>query len=243
MKEAQSAKIIGIGQEGINTLDSITNKLNKNIDLEKININQDEEKEYVRTILDGVDILFLTYSIENKKASEIVKAIGYMAGERRVLSIGLNSSNKINKDEFNIDRELNICDENIDNLLCLINMMLDSILDTCMINIDLTDIKEVLASDKGIKYSCNEFESTKSHEEIVKNLFDNINQSGEELTGKKGIILLEMGSNDFKPEDMISLNDLLTSIQDLCEDTYESIFSMNLRDDLQGKIKVGLIYN
>ncbi len=35
MKEAQSAKIIGIGQEGINTLDSITNKLNKNIDLEK----------------------------------------------------------------------------------------------------------------------------------------------------------------------------------------------------------------
>ncbi|MEG1312313.1 MAG: cell division protein [Romboutsia sp.] len=243
MKIAESAKIIGIGQEGINTIDSISNKLNKNLDLEKININQDVDKEYVRTLLDGVEILFLTYSIENKKACEIVKAIGYMAGERRVLSIGLNSSTKINTDEFNINREFNISDENRDELLSLINMMLNSMLDTCMINIDLTDIKEVLASDKGIKYSYNEFSNNSSNEEIVKFLFDNIKQSGEELICKKGIILLEMGSNDFKSEDMIGLNDLLTLIQEANDETYESIFSMYLKEELQGKVKVGLIFN
>lgn len=122
-------------------------------------------------------------------------------------------------------------------------MMLDSMLDTCMINIDLTDLKEVIMGKNAIKYSCEEFKNTESQEEIVKLLFDNMIKTKEELVGKKGIVLLEMGSNDFKSEDMIKLNSLLTLIQDSCEDTYESIFSIYLKEELNGKIKVGLIYN
>lgn len=243
MEIAKSAKLIGIGEEGIKNLESISHKLNDNIDLEKINIKQDVDKEYVRALLDGVDVLFLTYSSEDKEALNIVKAIGLMANERRVLSIGLNSSTKEVKDSLEIDRQIHINDENTDKLLGIFNMMLDSMLDTCMINIDLTDLKEVIMGENGIKYSCEEFENTKSQEEIVKTLFDNMLQTKEELVGKKGIILLEMGSNDFKSEDMVQLNNLLTLIQDSCEDTYESIFSIYLKEELNGKVKVGLIYN
>ena len=243
MEIAKSAKLIGIGEEGIKNLKSISHKLNDNIYLEKINIKQDVDKEYVRALLDGIDVLLLTYSSEDKEALNIVKAIGIMANERRVLSIGLNSSTKEVKDSLEIDREIHITDENTDKLFGIFNMMLDSMLDTCMINIDLTDLKEVIMGKNGIKYSCEEFKNTEHQEEIVKILFDNMIKTNEDLVGKKGIVLLEMGSNDFKSEDMIQLNSLLTLIQDSCEDTYESIFSIYLKEELNGKIKVGLIYN
>ncbi len=290
MEIAKSSKLIGIGEEGIKNLESISHKLNDNIYLEKINIKQDVDKEYVRALLDGIDVLFLTYSSEDKEALNIVKAIGIMANERRVLSIGLNSSNvralldgidvlfltyssedkealnivkaigimanerrvlsiglnsstKEVKDSLEIDREIHINDENTEKLFDIFNMMLDSMIDTCMINIDLTDLKEVIMGKNAIKYSCEEFKNTESQEEIVKLLFDNMIKTKEELVGKKGIVLLEMGSNDFKSEDMIKLNSLLTLIQDSCEDTYESIFSIYLKEELNGKIKVGLIYN
>lgn len=243
MEIAKSSKLIGIGEEGIKNLESISHKLNDNIYLEKINIKQDVDKEYVRALLDGIDVLFLTYSSKDKEALNIVKAIGIMANERRVLSIGLNSSTKEVKDSLEIDREIHINDENTEKLFDIFNMMLDSMLDTCMINIDLTDLKEVIMGKNAIKYSCEEFKNTESQEEIVKLLFDNMIKTKEELVGKKGIVLLEMGSNDFKSEDMIKLNSLLTLIQDSCEDTYESIFSIYLKEELNGKIKVGLIYN
>ncbi|HBG8758945.1 TPA: cell division protein, partial [Clostridioides difficile] len=60
----KNAKIIGIGAEGINIINEIEEKIKANMDIEKININQEIEKEYVRSLLDGVDILFLIYSSE-----------------------------------------------------------------------------------------------------------------------------------------------------------------------------------
>lgn len=93
-EKLEKAKIIGIGNDGINTLNSIKFKLENNMDIEEISINQDVDKDYVRELLDGVDLLFLTYNSEDKKALQIVNAIGYMADERRILSIGIDSSNK-----------------------------------------------------------------------------------------------------------------------------------------------------
>ncbi len=243
MEIAKSSKLIGIGEEGINTLESMSHKLNANIDLEKINIKQDVDKDYVRALLDGVDVLFLTYSSDNKEALNIVKAIGIMANERRVLSIGLNSSTKEIKDSLEIDREIKINNENTDKLLGIFNMMLDSMLDSCMINIDLTDLKEVIIGENGLKYSYEEFDKTLSYDEKVKVLFDNMINTNQDLSGKKGLILLEMGLNDFNPEDMVELNNLLTLIQGFCEDTYETIFSMYLKEELNGKVRIGLIYN
>ena len=53
------------------------------------------------------------------------------------------------------------------------------------------------------------------------------------------MILVEMSSI----YDIEYLNELLTAIQDKCEDSYEAIFSLYLKEDLGEKIKVSLIYN
>ena len=39
------------------------------------------------------------------------------------------------------------------------------------------------------------------------------------------------------------LNELLSTIQENREETYEGIFSLYLRDNNEEKIKIGLIYN
>ena len=112
-------------------------------------------------------------------------------------------------------------------------MIIDSISDECTISIDLTDIKEGLASDKGIKYSYGEFDKNNSVEEIANKLEEN------SITGKKLMILVEMSS----VYDIAYLNEVLNAIQDKSDDSYEAIFSLYLKEDLGEKIKVSLIYN
>lgn len=240
----KNSKLIGIGEEGIKTLDSIYNKLEENIDFEKININQDVDKDYVRNLLDGVDILFLTYSTENRRAKDIVKAIAYMASERRVLSIGLNLSIKEDKDELNIDRELILSKENTNKIISLMNTMIESISDSCMINIDLTDLKEVLCSDKGIKYSYEDFNKDQDIEQVANILIDNANNAGSEFTNKKGILFVDMDKNYCEESQMlILLNNILIEIQEKIDGTCEIIFSLNIKESLEGKARFGLIYN
>lgn len=244
IQKIETAKLIGIGDDGIKNLESMSEKVKNHMDLEKIAINQGVDKDFVRELLDGVDVLFLTYNSEDKRALQIVNAIAFMADERRVLSIALDSAEKENKDDVNVNREFKINKENLDDLLNLLNMMLDSVSDLCMINIDLTDLKEVLASDKGIRYSYGEFSKEISKEEIINTLKENSVQTSDELTGKKEVILVEMDSNYCEEENMmVSLNELLETIQDSSEDTYEGIFSLYLRNSANEKIKIGLIYN
>ena len=142
MEEVKNTKLIGIGNEGIKKLEEVESKIVEKIDTEKININKDVDKDYVRALLDGVDILLLTYSSEDKQSLQIVNAIGYMADERRVLCIGLDLSDKENKNEIKINREIKINNDNTDSLLNIIDMIIDSISDECTISIYLTDIKE-----------------------------------------------------------------------------------------------------
>ena len=227
MEEVKSTKLIGIGNEGIKKLEEVESKIVEKIDTEKININKDVDKDYVRALLDGVDILLLTYNSEDKQALQIVNAIGYMADERRVLSVGLDL------------REIKINNDNTNSLLNIIDMIIDSISDECTISIDLTDIKEGLASDKGIKYSYGEFDKNNSVEEIANKLEENSIKTSDELTGKKLMILVEMSS----VYDIAYLNEVLNAIQDKSDDSYEAIFSLYLKEDLGEKIKVSLIYN
>ena len=105
MEEVKNTKLIGIGNEGIKKLEEVESKIVEKIDTEKININKDVDKDYVRALLDGVDILLLTYNSEDKQALQIVNAIGYMADERRVLSVGLDLSEKENKKEQSTDAQ------------------------------------------------------------------------------------------------------------------------------------------
>ena len=94
MEEVKGTKLIGIGNDGIQKLEEVESKVVEKIDIEKISINKDVDKDYVRVFLDGVDILLLTYNSEDKQALKIVNAIGYMEEERRVLSVGLDLNEK-----------------------------------------------------------------------------------------------------------------------------------------------------
>lgn len=239
MIEEKSTKLIGIGNDGIKKLEEVESKVVDKIDTEKININKDVDKDYVRALLDGVDILLLTYNSEDKQALQIVNAIGYMADERRVLCIGLDLSDKENKNEIKINREIKINDENTTTILNIVEMIIDSISDECTISIDLTDIKEGLASDMGIIYSYGEFDKNDTVDNIAQKLKESEVKTSNEVTGKKLMILVEMSSI----YDIEYLNDLLNAIQDKCEDSYEAIFSLYLKENLGEKIKVSLIYN
>ena len=53
------------------------------------------------------------------------------------------------------------------------------------------------------------------------------------------MILVEMSS----VYDIAYLNEVLNSIQDKSDDSYEAIFSLYLKEDLGEKMKVSLIYN
>ena len=239
MEEVKGTKLIGIGNDGIQKLEEVESKVVEKIDIEKISINKDVDKDYVRALLDGVDILLLTYNSEDKQALQIVNAIGYMAEERRVLSVGLDLNEKENKTEIKINREIKINNNNTDTLLNIVDMIIDSIADECMISVDLTDIKEGLASEMGIKYSYGEFDKNNSVEEIANKLMESAEQTSDELTGKKLMILVEMSSM----YDIAYLNEVLNAIQDKSEESYEAIFSLYLKEDLEDKIKVSLIYN
>ena len=239
MIESKNTKLIGIGNEGIKKLEEVESKVVEKIDIEKISINKDVDKDYVRALLDGVDILLLTYNSEDKQALQIVNAIGYMAEERRVLSVGLDLNEKENKTEIKINREIKINNNNTDTLLNIVDMIIDSIADECMISVDLTDIKEGLASEMGIKYSYGEFDKNNSVEEIANKLMESAVQTSDELTGKKLMILVEMSSM----YDIAYLNEVLNAIQDKSEDSYEAIFSLYTKEELKDKIKISLIYN
>ena len=239
MEEVKGTKLIGIGNDGIQKLEEVESKVVEKIDIEKISINKDVDKDYVRALLDGVDILLLTYNSEDKQALQIVNSIGYMAEERRVLSVGLDLNEKENKTEIKINREIKINNNNTDTLLNIVDMIIDSIADECMISVDLTDIKEGLASEMGIKYSYGEFDKNNSVEEIANKLMESAEQTSDELTGKKLMILVEMSSM----YDIAYLNEVLNAIQDKSEDSYEAIFSLYTKEELKDKIKISLIYN
>lgn len=239
MEEVKGTKLIGIGNDGIQKLEEVESKVVEKIDIEKISINKDVDKDYVRALLDGVDILLLTYNSEDKQALQIVNAIGYMAEERRVLSVGLDLNEKENKTEIKINREIKINNNNTDTLLNIVDMIIDSIADECMISVDLTDIKEGLASEMGIKYSYGEFDKNNSVEEIANKLMESAEQTSDELTGKKLMILVEMSSM----YDIAYLNEVLNAIQDKSADSYEAIFSLYTKEELKDKIKISLIYN
>lgn len=241
---SNSAKLIAIGEDGFKNLDLIKDKVKENMTFEKIAINQDVDKDYVRNLLDGVDVLFLTYSTEDRRAKDILKAIGFMANERRVLSIGLNSSLKEEKDELNIDRQFILTEDNMSKITSIMNIMIESISDFCMINIDITDLKEALCSDKGIKYTFEEFGKEETIDNVVDTLINSLNEEGNEFSGKKGILFVDMDKNHCDNNNMlIVLNELLSKLQAKSEDTYELIFSLNIKDNSEDKARIGLIYN
>ena len=96
--EEKYTKVIAVGDEAINYLEDIKHNLQKNASFENIKVTKDVDKEFVRGLLDGIEVLYMLYDSSDKDVVNILKAISFMAQERRVLCIGLDICLKENKE-------------------------------------------------------------------------------------------------------------------------------------------------
>ncbi|WP_024620162.1 hypothetical protein [Metaclostridioides mangenotii] len=233
----KSAKIIAIGDEGINNLKHIEKDIIGNMDTEKIEINQDVDKEYIRSIFDGIEMLFLIYSSEDKRTSDIVKAISYMSSERRVLSIGINTLFDDKKEDMGVNREFRLHTEELSEFTNMMNLIVESISDLTLLYLDITDLKEVIANEKGIGYSYVEFKQSDDYINVAKNIIDSMKSIGNVFLNKKSLMLIE---GKISLEDVNKLTDCIYEIK---EENYDIIFSLNLKENDDNKVKIGLIHN
>lgn len=238
--EEKYSKFIGVGSEGIETLNSFKDKLEKNFNFEEINLNQDVDKEYVRALLDGIEILFISYNSEEAKVKDIVKAISFMANERRVISIGLDSSLKENKDDMGLDKEIKINKYNNEKVQNLMNIVVESVDENLFLAIDYTDLKEIFAKDSAITYSIEEFEKESTIEDIAKALTEETYTTVGEEVKKKAIIFYEIPQNLIENE-LIFINQVNMKINEILGDSYDIMFSYNATDSNNEKIKICLI--
>ena len=238
--EEKYSKFIGVGIEGIKTLNSFKNKLEKNFSFEEINLNQDVDKEYVRALLDGIEILFISYSSEEAKVKDIVKAISFMANERRVICIGLDSALKENKDDMGLDKQVKINKYNMEKVQDLINMVVEAVDEDLFLAIDYTDLKEIFAKDSAISYSIEEFEKDATVEYIAKTLTEEIYTTVGEEVKKKAIVFYEIPQNLIENE-LIFINEVNMKINEILGNTYDMMFSYNMTNENNEKIKICLI--
>ena len=238
--EEKYSKFIGVGSEGIETLNSFKDKLEKNFNFEEINLNQDVDKEYVRALLDGIEILFISYNSEEAKVKDIVKAISFMANERRVISIGLDSALKENKDDMGLDKEIKINKYNNEKVQDLMNIVVESVDENLFLAIDYTDLKEIFAKDSAITYSIEEFEKESTIEDIAKALTEETYTTVGEEVKKKAIIFYEIPQNLIENE-LIFINQVNMKINEILGDSYDIMFSYNATGSNNEKIKICLI--
>lgn len=234
------SKFIGIGKEGIDTLNSYKSKLEKNFTFEEININQDVDKEYVRALLDGIEVLFISYNSEDKKVKDIVKAISFMATERRVLSIGLDLSLKENKDDMGVDKEIKINKYNFEKIQDLINMVVEAMDEDILLSIDLTDLRDIFAKDSSISYSLESFEKDAEIDYVVKTITEEVYSTDGEPVKKKALVLYEIPQN-LKENELLFINEINMKISDVLGQTYDLLFSFNLINSDDNKFKVCLL--
>ena len=57
--EEKYTKVIAVGEEAINYLEDIKHNLQKNASFENIKVTKDVDKEFVRGLLDGIEVLYV----------------------------------------------------------------------------------------------------------------------------------------------------------------------------------------
>ena len=238
--EEKYSKFIGVGSEGIKTLKSFKNKLEKNFNFEEINLNQDVDKEYVRSLLDGIEILFISYSSEEAKVKDIVKAISFMANERRVICIGLDCSLKENKDDMGLDKEIKINKYNSEKVQDLINIVVESINEDVFLAIDLTDLRDIFNKESAISYSYEEFNHDDEIDHIVKTITEETYATEGEPLKKKAILFYEL-EKELIENELLFINEINMRVSEVLGDTYDILFSLNSVNDNNKKLKISLI--
>ena len=238
----KTAKLIGICEKGIEFAKRAEESGLNRIKLELIEDKKDVDKEYVRTLLDDIDILYLAFSSAERRAIEIVKAIGFMASERKVLCIGfdVNSEKAIKIDE--IDRYVPVKHEELEELVKMMDMTATSIADDIMINLDITDLRDVMITEKGIKYSYIEADYSENADRILELVDENTKEDGEEFLLKKCIAIIEGKTEGENGIDLSSISEIMEKLGEKCSDRGYSIFAIIPNDEAE-KMSMTVFYN
>ena len=120
--EEKYTKVISVGDEAINYLENIKQDLENNTSFENIKVSKDVDKEFVRGLLDGIEVLYMLYDSSDKDIANITKAISFMAKERKVLCIGLDICLKENKEDLGVDKEFKLNKYNLNTTIDMINI-------------------------------------------------------------------------------------------------------------------------
>ena len=235
-------KVIAVGNDAIDYLDSIKKDLEKNANFENINITKDVDKEFVRNLLDGIEILYILYDSSDKDILNITKAISFMSSERKVLSIGLDICLKEHKEELGLDKELKLNKYNLEKTVDMINLISEAIDEETLMYIDISDLKELFQGDKAVSYSIGEFSFDKNPLDVAKDLEEDFYKTSGDLTLKKGLLLAEtsqMAGNNT----LMFLNDVKENLLEIVESNIDIIFSYNEKEEDKQTIKIAYLRN
>ena len=240
--EEKYTKVIAVGDEAINYLEDIKHNLQKNASFENIKVTKDVDKEFVRGLLDGIEVLYMLYDSSDKDVVNILKAISFMAQERRVLCIGLDICLKENKEDIGVDKEFKLNKYNLETTVDMINLISEAMDEETLIYVDLSDLKEIFQSKGAVSYSVKEFELDKNHAELAKMLEEDFYKSEGELTLKKGLLLAEC-SEAAGDNTLIYLNEVINALKDITESNIDMVFSYNEKAKDQKTMKIAYLRN
>ena len=240
--EEKYTKVISVGDEAINYLENIKQDLENNTSLENIKVTKDVDKEFVRGLLDGIEVLYMLYDSSDKDIANITKAISFMAKERKVLCIGLDICLKENKEDLGVDKEFKLNKYNLNTTIDMINIICEAMHEDTLIYVDLSDLKELFQGEGAVAYSVEEIELNQNPADLAKMLEEDFYKSEGELTSKKGLLLAE-SSQAAGNDTLIYLHQVINALQDLNESNIDVVFSYNEKQKDTKTMKIAYLRN
>lgn len=240
--EEKYTKVISVGDEAINYLENIKQDLENNTSFENIKVSKDVDKEFVRGLLDGIEVLYMLYDSSDKDIANITKAISFMAKERKVLCIGLDICLKENKEDLGVDKEFKLNKYNLNTTIDMINIICEAMHEDTLIYVDLSDLKELFQGEGAVAYSVEEIELNQNPADLAKMLEEDFYKSEGELTSKKGLLLAE-SSQAAGNDTLIYLHQVINTLQDLNESNIDVVFSYNEKQKDTKTMKIAYLRN
>ena len=240
--EEKYTKVISVGDEAINYLENIKQDLENNTSFESIKVTKDVDKEFVRGLLDGIEVLYMLYDSSDKDIANITKAISFMAKERKVLCIGLDICLKENKEDLGVDKEFKLNKYNLNTTIDMINIICEAMHEDTLIYVDLSDLKELFQGEGAVAYSVEEIELNQNPADLAKMLEEDFYKSEGELTSKKGLLLAE-SSQAAGNDTLIYLHQVINALQDLNESNIDVVFSYNEKQKDTKTMKIAYLRN
>ena len=240
--EEKYTKVISVGDEAINYLENIKQDLENNTSFENIKVTKDVDKEFVRGLLDGIEVLSMLYDSSDKDIANITKAISFMAKERKVLCIGLDICLKENKEDLGVDKEFKLNKYNLNTTIDMINIICEAMHEDTLIYVDLSDLKELFQGEGAVAYSVEEIELNQNPADLAKMLEEDFYKSEGELTSKKGLLLAE-SSQAAGNDTLIYLHQVINALQDLNESNIDVVLSYNEKQKDTKTMKIAYLRN